>query len=211
MKAKQFVLAALSLVVIAACSWFLWRNYFAPPKINAALHQAIGEVLAAEVIKVSGGKGELTVITMAPGDSEVMAAQFAAFKAALGKAGGLKIRKHVEIESDKKAKYGPGYGLSASKLARELKKHPDVAVLVSFVGVPTMDESELKELGEPVPPIVAFARDADKLGALAQKQILRAAIVPRFRFPAPGPEVPHTPMDWFNQKYQVLTLTAPPP
>lgn len=204
MNTRQVLIGAASLLVIAASLWFTWTHQISRPTFNAALHQGVGELLAEQTTRVVGDAGQITVITMDAGDSAIVAAQFRAFKMALEKSGDISIRKLVVIDSKKADSYGPGYGLSARKLAREVKKHPEVDALVSFVGLPALDDAELKELGQPVPPMVAFARDGRKLGALAAQGILKAAVVPRYRFPAPGPDQPRTPREWVVQKYQLI-------
>jgi hypothetical protein len=203
MKRKDLLLALGSVMVIAASTLFAWKNYFAAPKINVPLHQGIGEALAEETIRCLDNHGDILVITMADGDSEILAAQFAAFRARLEKSS-VRIKDVQLIDSEKKDKYGPGLGLSASKLAREVKKNTKKAAIVSFVGLPKLDEEEFVALGDVVPPLLAFSRDAEKLGPLLKHGLIKAAIVPRFRFPAPGPENPRTPGDWFTNQYQVV-------
>lgn len=203
MKSKNPLLVLGSLVAIAASVWFVWKHHFAAPMINVALHQGIGEVLAAETIQCLDNRGDILVITMADGDSEVLATQFAAFREKIEKSG-VQIKDVQLIDSEKKAKYGPGLGLSASKLAREVKKNTKRAAIVSFVGLPKLDDEEFVALGEVVPPLLAFSRDADKLGPLIKRGMIKSVIVPRFKFPAPGPETPRTSGEWFTNQYQVI-------
>jgi hypothetical protein len=201
---KQILLGTGAVLIIAASAWFTWKNQFAAPKINVPLHHGIGGALAAEVIQALDNRGDILVITMADGDSQILTAQFTAFRTAIEKAGGIRI-KHVElISSEKKANYGPGVGLSASKLARDVKKNANMAAIISFVGLPKLDEKDLAALGDTVPPLFAFSRNAKKLGPLLERQVLKAAIVPRFQFPAPGPEKPSTPNEWFVNQYQMI-------
>ncbi|MCL4786605.1 MAG: hypothetical protein KJ070_07390 [Verrucomicrobia bacterium] len=205
---KNFLLAVGAVLVMAACGWFTWQQQFAAPKINVALHQGIGEALAAEVIHALENRGDLLVITMADRDSEILAAQFAAFRNAIQKAGGIRIKDVELIDSDKKDKYGPGLGLSASKLAREVKKNSKKSAIVSFVGLPKLEDEEFAALGARVPPLFVFSRDRDKLSSLLKRQAIQAAIVPRYQFPAPGPEKPRTPREWFVNQYQLIRPAA---
>jgi len=203
MKPKETLLILGSVTMIAASALFLWNNLFAAPKVNVALHQGVGEALAEETLRCLNNRGEILVITLADADSDILAAQFAAFRARIGKSS-ARIKDVVLIDSEKKDKYAPGLGLSARKLERELKKHGRKDALVSFVGLPNVDEAELAALGAPVPPLLAFSRDPSKLGALLERGMVKAAIVPRFSFPAPGPDSPRTPAEWFTNQYQVL-------
>jgi hypothetical protein len=207
MKRKDLLLALGSVLVMAASALFAWQNYFAAPAINVALHQGIGEALAEETIRCLDNRGDILVITMADGDSEILAAQFAAFRKRIEKSA-VRIKDVELIDSEKKDKYGPGLGLSASKLAREVKKNTKKAAIVSFVGLPKLDEEEFAALGESVPPLLTFSRDAEKLGPLLKRGLVKAAVVPRFKFPAPGPEKPRTPPEWFVSQYQLIRPAA---
>lgn len=207
MKRKDLLLALGCVAVIAASVLFVWKNYFATPKINVALHQGIGEALAEETIRCLDNRGDILVITMADSDSEILAAQCAAFRGRIEKSG-IRIKDVELIDSAKTDKYGPGLGLSASKLAREVKKNTKRAAIVSFVGLPKLDEEEVVALGDAVPPLLGFTRDAEKLGPLLKHGLIKAVIVPRFRFPAPGPENPRTPGEWFTNQYQVVQSTG---
>lgn len=204
MKTQQVLIIAVALGAIVAASWSMWRQVFAPPVYNVALHQGIGQAMAEQTMSVVNGQGRITVVTMDAGDSPIVAAQFNAFLKALKESGAIHIEKQVVIRSEKADSYGPGYGLSARKLAREVQKNPDVDAFVSFVGLPWLDEEEITELGPSVPAMIATARDGRKLGTLAEHGILRAAVVPRFQFPAPGPEHPGSPQEWFDSHYQVV-------
>lgn len=203
MKTKDVLLVLGSVLAIAGAALFIWKNHFAAPKINVALHQGIGEALANETIRCLDNQGDIMVITMSDSDSDILAAQFAAFRAKI-ETSGVRINDVQLIDSEKKAKYGPGLGLSASKLAREVKKNTKRAAIISFVGLPRLDEEEFAELGEKVPPLLAFSRDRDKAGALIKRGLAKVVIVPRFKFPAPGPESPKTPGEWFTNQYQII-------
>src|SRR5439155_21454757 len=139
----------------------------------------------------------------------VLAAQYAAIRAALKKSQ-VEIDDEVIIDSEKSTKYGPGVGLSARKLARQVKKKPDAAAFVSFVGLPSLDEKEFAALGGRVPPMIAFSRNLKKLGPLLQRGILKAAVVPRFQFPVPGPENPRTPREWVVNQFQIVRPLGQP-
>lgn len=203
MKTKDILIAVAAVMVIAGAGLFIWKNHFAAPKINTALHEGIGVALADETIRCLDNKGDILVITMADGDSEILAAQFAAFRGRIGKSN-VQIKEVQLIDSEKKSKYGPGVGLSASKLTREVKKNLKKAAIVSFVGLPKLDDEEFAALGEHVPSLITFARDREKLGSLLKRGTIKAAIVPRFKFPAPGPEMPSNPGEWFTNQYQVI-------
>ena len=203
MRSKNTLVVIGSLIAISASLLFVWKNHFAAPRINLALHEGIGVALAEETIRCLENKGDILVITMAKGDSEILAAQFAAFEKRI-ETSGVRLKEVELIDSDKRDSYRPGIGLSASKLTREVKKNLKKAAIVSFVGLPKLDDEEFAALGEAVPQLITFSRDREKLGSLLRRGAIKAAIVPRFKFPAPGPEMPSNPGEWFTNQYQVI-------
>ncbi|MBI1177293.1 hypothetical protein GC207_07625 [bacterium] len=203
MKSRNTLLVCLSMIAILGSAFSVWKTQFDGPKINVALQQGIGEALAEETIQCLDNKGDILVITMADGDSDILTAQFAAFRARIEKSR-IRIKDVTRISSAKKGKYGPGVGLSVSKLTREIKKNIHREAVVSFVGLPKFAEGEFADLGSRVPPLFAFSRDAEKLAPLYKRGLIKAAIVPRFTFPAPGPESPRTPGEWFTNQYQLI-------
>jgi len=76
---------------------------------------------------------------------------------------------------------------------------------VSFVGVPDPEDEDMSKLERKPPRFIAFTRDLDKLPKLFKNRTLRVAIVPRYEFPAPGPENPKTPQEWFDKRFQIVT------
>lgn len=204
MRTRDALNASGLLLLIAGAGGFVWKNLNTTPEFNTALHEGIGIALAEETIRSIGNKGDIHIITMADGDSEILATQFAAFRRRIEKSS-VTIREIERIDSDKKDKYGPGVGLSAGKLTREVGKSARREAIVSFIGLPKMDAAELDALGSNVPPLLAFSRMPDKLGPLLKHGCVAAVVVPRFKFPAPGPESPSTPGEWFTNQYQIIT------
>ncbi len=117
----------------------------------------------------------------------------------------IEIDEIERLDADKKAKYGPGTGLSASRLLRLAAKNQDLDAIVSFVGLPDLDPKELTALGTNGPRLIAFSRNLKKLGPLLHSRRLEAAAVPRFQFPSPITSEPRTPGDWFDLQCQWIT------
>jgi hypothetical protein len=117
----------------------------------------------------------------------------------------IEIDEIERLDADKKAKYGPGTGLSASRLLRLASKNQDLDAIVSFVGLPDLDPKELASLGTNGPRLIAFSRNLKKLGPLLHSRRLEAAAVPRFQFPSPISGEPRTPGEWFDLQCQWIT------
>lgn len=209
---NQGLLAAASLVAIAASlSWIYYRE-FKTPKHNVALHQRVGQVMAEQTAKLLGPKGLILVVTIPTQGQPELQTQLEAFHRALHPLGNYEVKEH-SLDTKDQPKYGVGTGLSGRRFVRLVKNHPEAKAIVSFVGAPKLTGSEMAELGK-VPIFIAESRSPDQLPELFEKKILLAAVVSRFVFPAPGPAQPLTPAEWFNKRYQVLTTadvkTIPP-
>lgn len=202
-KVKSKVSAVISLVVIAVAGIQIWRFARDNGQVNAQLHRAVGERLAAETIRVTSGRGRIVVAKLDHGQSPVIDCQFATFRKALRASSQFEIIDIDTPDPEKKSKYGPGTGMSARRFARLVEKHANADLIVSFIGAP--DPKELKLSAGKSPRLVAVCRSPKELKALFERQILVVALVPRFHFPAPGPEKPRTSDEWFDRQFEVVT------
>lgn len=202
---RSLVVSLLALAVIAASATWTWKTQLAPKPFNAYLQTGIGEALAQRTISLLNGNGKVLVVTLEPGDSPTVRCQFDAFQAALRLSPGITLVKIETLDADKKSKYGPGAGLSASRLLRLIGKNPDIDALISFVGLPDLDENELQQLGRHGPRLIGFSRHRKKLGSLLASRRLEAAAVPRFQFPSPIQGTPSSPSEWFDLQCQWVT------
>jgi hypothetical protein len=196
------------LATVVAVGW-TWRTLNAPPAINLALHRGVGQRLAQEIAQSVGPKGSLVVVTLPRGTSAVVDAQLDAFQTRLGQWPGWRVARTDEVDTSKGDKYGPGTGMSARRWQRLAEKHAEVDAIVSFIGAP--DPKELKaSTGKATvgPGLYAVSRSPKELAPLLETGVLRRAVVPRFTFPAPGPETPTTPEEWFENRYQVVNPGA---
>jgi hypothetical protein len=210
-KKKNTVLTVISLLAILVAGASIY-SYLRKPKsdFNPALHQAIGEAVAEETIKAAGNNGQIILITLEKGQSPELDAHVAAFKDRIYDVH-LTVARHDTISTEKSAKFGPGAGMSGKRFVRLVEKYKDVAAIVSFVGVPNPGDKELKTIAPPVPKFIAFSRTSDHVGDLVKNKMLYAAVVPRFDFPAPGPEKPKTKQEWFTKYYQVVRADTSQP
>ncbi len=205
MKPSRAALAILCLLITVGSGVWTWKHHFAAPPINKALHQGVGEALAQEVADALGGHGRLVLVTLPDSTSDIVATHAAAFRAALARRPELTLAKVETVDPENKPKYGPGSGLSASRLLRLAKKYPDADALVSLIGVPEMSPEELAALTNARPRLIACVRDVKKVAPLLAAGRLERAIVPRFQFPAPVEGEPRNPREWFDLQFQVVT------
>ena len=199
---RILIITALVAVIAAACSWI----YFAEIRTvehNVGLHQHIGRVLAERTVGLVGKHGKIVTIAIETKEWPELKTQRAAFLSELKKLGDFEVREY-EMETKDQPKYGVGSGLSGRRYVRTVKKNTNASAFVSFVGAPKLSKDEIAELGEKPPLLIVESRSVENLPELFTKKLIAQAVVARFQFPAPGPENPKTPEEWFTKRYQVV-------
>ena len=189
-------------MILASCLW-IYFTQFRAAQHNVGLHQYIGQTLARHAASAAGQKGRIVTIAIDTREWPELKTQIESFKAALKKLGTYELREY-EMDTKDQPKYGVGSGLSGRRYVRTVKKNPNADVFVSFVGAPKLTADEISELGTK-PKLVLESRSGDNVPALFEKKLAIAAVVSRFQFPAPAPEKPRTPEEWFVKRYQVVT------
>jgi len=205
-KAKNALLASVALLVIATSATWIYYSQFKAPKHNVRLHQRVGEVLAEQTAKAVGRKGRLVLITISTSGEPELATQLEAFRRKLKRLGDYDIKLH-ELDTKDQPKYGVGAGLSGRRFVRTVKNNPKADAIVSFIGAPKLSDEELAELAK-APKFIAETRKPDYLPKLFEKHLIQVAVAARFIFPAPGPEKPRTPQEWFDKRYQIVAADS---
>jgi|ERR1051326_184250 hypothetical protein len=202
-KQKNALLATGSILVIIASSLWIYYHEFKAAKHSVALHERVGQVLAEQTANLIGKKGYVAIITIDSKEWPELKTQIEAFRKTLKKQGDYEIRDY-ELDTKDQPKYGIGSGLSGRRYVRTVKKCEKADVFVSFIGAPKLAKEDLAELSRK-PKFIAESRSGDNLPALFENKLIDVAVVSRFEFPAPGPEKPTTPQEWFTRRYQILT------
>jgi len=205
-RAKNFLIAALALLAIGgSAAWMYWFAFKAPQH-DVALHRRVGEVMAEQTARVAGKSGKIVVISIPTSGLPELETQMKAFRKKIWELGDYHLRDY-EMDTKDQPKYGVGTGLSGRRYVRTANKNLDAAVIVSFVGAPSMKAEDIAEL-EKVPKLVAQARSVDHLPKLFASNLISVAVASRFNFPAPGPIKPSTPQEHFDKRYQIVTSEA---
>jgi hypothetical protein len=199
---NRIIATAAILAILASCVW-IYFTQFKATQYNVGLHRRVGQVLAEQAFKALGSKGNIVSIAIDTKEWPELKIQLEAFKAGLKKFGRYEIREY-ELDTKDQPKYGLGSGLSGRRYVRTVKKNEKADLFVSFVGAPKLTSEEVAELGNK-PKLIVESRSGDNLYGLFQDKLIIAAVVSRFQFPAPAPEKPHTPDEWFVKRYQLLT------
>jgi len=205
-KIKNLLLAIGSLLAIAGSASWIYYHEFKAPKHDVRLHQRVGEVMAEQTAKLVGLKGHLVLITIPCGPEPELKTQLDAFHHALNKLGKYEIKTH-ELDTKDQAKYGLGAGLSGRRFVRTVKNNPKADAIVSFVGAPKLSDEEVAQLAK-MPKFIAETKSPDHLPKLFDKELIQVAVASRFVFPAPGPQKPRTPQEWFNKRYQIVAVDS---
>jgi len=172
---------------------------------GTGLQRAVGTRLAVETAQVVGTQAQLVVVFLERGLSSAADVQRAAFEKELRRWPGIRVVRTDEVGGAPGSKHGPGHGLSARRLRRLLEKHRDADALVSLIGLPDPEDFAEERKDRDSPRLVAISRSPKKLAPWLERGWLERAIVPRFTFPAPGPEQPVTAEEWFQNRFQVVS------
>lgn len=233
MKSKQTLQIILSLVAIVGSGIWIWFHELKAPGPQSVLHRSVGTVLAEECLRTMSSRGRLLVIALESGSSETLDLQLEAFRGVMRTRGKGVDMSVVEVKAREDSRKGPGFGLSSSRLGRILLKNPETDMVVSFLGLPEVDESKEtvgdkakspdkgkgkahgKEEGKVVagkaeevvgkrPKFVVLSRSLKKLGPLLVSGNVEVAVVPRFQFPSPVKGTPRTEREWFDMAFQAV-------
>ena len=202
---KNALLATSSLLVMIASALWIYYHEFKAAKHSVALHQRVGQVLAEQTVNLIGKKGRVVTLSIDTKEWPELRTQIEAYKTALKKLGEYDLREY-EMDTKDQPKYGVGSGLSGRRYVRTVNKNTNADLFVSFIGAPKLKDDEIAELKKK-PKLLVESRSGDHVPDLFESQLLQAAVVSRFQFPAPGPEKPKTPQEWFDKRYQVLTTS----
>jgi hypothetical protein len=202
-KRQLFLLSGLTLVIVASLTWIYFTE-FRTTGINEPLHTGVGQVLADQTVRILGSNGHIVLVLIDASKYPELKVQLEAFEKKLKKFKGVTVKDRFVLDTDEKPHYGAGAGLSARRFLRVVNKSAGADAIVSFIGAPHLADDDYAQLGT-MPKFVAECRSAEKLTTLFEKKVLQVAVVARFQFPAPGKHSPHSPKQWFEKRYQVVT------
>lgn len=148
------------------------------PRLDAAPYEATGRVLARQALGLLKPGGQVTVITRDTVSFQNPATdyQMAGFRKELAKTG-------IKIDTVQTLQIDPlrPTAVPAGDFFQWIKKGSKGDVLVSFMGPPVFNDTQLAQLGEVKPAVVAFCsgavRDQVDLRSLFSTGLLRAAVV----------------------------------
>lgn len=164
----------------------------------------IGRAMAEETIRVLNGQGKILVIAIDTKAVPELKWQLDAFHNALDPSGRITVAKTYDLETEGKAKYTFGSGLSGRRYVRTVNKNEGIDAVVSFAGAPNFKDNEEKEL-KFKPRLIVESRSPQKLKKLFDQKLVDVAVVSRFEFPNPVPGTPRNAREMFIQRFQIVT------
>jgi hypothetical protein len=204
---KQALVAAASVMVIAASTTWIYLHHFRGPGVNEVLHIGVGQVMAQETARLLGNHGKIMIVTIDPKKFPELKVQMETFHKTLKSLGKFSVERTFTLDTEDKQKYRTGAGLSGRRFLRIVAKSSTADAIVSFVGAPDLSSEETATVTK-WPKFIAETRSPEKLKNLFEKKVIQAAVVSRFDFPSPGTVKPKTPSEWFTNRFQVITNAA---
>ncbi len=199
---KILTIIACLFAICLSAAW-IYYYHFKRPDPAQFLHQEIGKVMAEETSQLLTNRGRIVVLAIDTPRTPELKIQLQSFEENLKRLGRIKIKKTEFLDTRDQPKYRTGAGLSGSRFVRIMKKNDDVDAIVSFIGVPDLEDEEIKEIGDRHPKFIAESLSVDKLKNLFETNLLHAAVVGRFQFPSPI-DNPQSDRDVFNKRFQVI-------
>lgn len=198
----------LSAVCLASCK---------PKDLRASSEagSALGSVLAEETVRVIGANKTVVILTQERKGGAESSAE-SEFKNALKKSG-ITIAATLSPNLGDPMRYGE-FGLHANDFLQIIQKHGSVGVIVSFIGAPLLQPSQLASVPTHPPMLVVAVSslgevpgvtgNAAMLPALFQTKVIQLAIVDGGTPASSSAKKSDDAHQLFAQKFQILRASG---
>ena len=203
-RTKKLIFAIVG--IVGASAVFLVTRSGGPPANAVGPMSAVGQIAAEETAKLLGSGGRVVVVhnpTLYVA-SPLLRGQFDAFEATIKRQRGITVTATEAVQGKDLSSAG---GLTASKYTDLVEKYPDAEVIVSFVGPPILNGSQIKSLPQKHPSFVAVSLSGAPLKRLFEENVIQVAIINRLEPAPPSSSQPKTVRDWFDQLFLVVTAS----
>lgn len=203
---KPVVILVCVIAIIVSFISILRTQCKSQPKYSPTVDRCVGERLAEEAGKVSGGSGDVVVLSMAGGKfkSVVADAQMEGFKKGLKQHSGLRILAVKGPEEREMMEFFEG--VSEKFFLKVVEEHPNAKVIVSFMGLPVFAREGAKIDVTKLPKVVAL-----NLSAMGQwKDLIKGGVVSSVVLPRYDVRWDQLPKkgdckELFDSRYHVVT------
>jgi len=201
---RQKTLVVFAVLGIVGSLIMIVSNLRTPSsKPNQLSCNGLGQALAKATATVINEHGQIAVIILEDYKNEdaPLCAEWTAFCAELRKHSGIKIVATETVAAESFVDFGP----TRARFDSIIRKHPQVSAFVSFCGIPAWDSKNPFQLPPQGPKLIVLENEpATPLAEYFAAGNLAVAIMPRLGSPAETAP-PKTPIEWFNQHYQIFT------
>ncbi len=202
---KTRITAGLAVAVVALAVFLLWRQ-FSRPTINLRPSNAVGEVLAEEVVRMLGGTGKVVLIgRYASRDGgDASSEQITSLQAALkGRAAG----SFVATEWLPRSPVGAMDlgGIAPGQFLELMDRNKDANMFVVFAGLPPFSQELAAKLAARSLKLLAVCGYNANVRHWLEAHALSVAVVPRTDDLPAGTSAPRTAADWFGREFQMVT------
>src|SRR6267378_2355676 len=204
MKTNKIV-AGLAALVIGFAGFLLWRQ-FSKPAINLRPSNAVGEVLAGEVLRMLGPTGKVVLIgrSASRGSGDASGEQITSLQAALKSRAAASI---IATEWLPRAPVGTMDlgGIAPGQFMELLDKNKDAGAFVVFAGLPPFSQELAAKLAARSLKLLAVCGYNANVRHWLEARALSVAVVPRSDDLPAGAAPPKTASDWFEREFQMVT------
>lgn len=179
-----------------------------PDGIDLNPYQALGEAAAAEAGKLLNNSGRLVLVDADFGIYKLLAptteAEIKSFKKAIRKSN-LKIAATERVSIVPPSMARIGIFMQPGQIAGLIARHPDADAIVLFVGLAGL--SDFKGVGSEngKSKVILVSNYEPYYRELLRVRAIQLAIVPRVDASADQDKTIHSPKQWFEQHYLVVT------
>ena len=193
-KASPTLINTLALLTLLLALTSIIYRVVRDPGDQLKPYQGMGEAMAEKTAQLLGGSGEVILLD-SPGSGTGQQRAVAQFKKSAGS---------LTVKSVQGPRNGepPATREQLEEIIAQSGKADAVVVMSDSVDLESLKQSASNGA---IPRLILMTWDVESARELLQKNIVSAAIVPRFRGPAEGLPVPKTPREWFENFYETLT------
>lgn len=196
---KSRALAVVALVVISGAGWSVVQTWLNRRALPVDIRKAgTSVVLAEQTAKLLSQRGRVVLIHRDPQLAPVAQADVDNFRRHLAPAVGVIVAGTVWVGPEALT------GVPADAYLDAITKHGDVDAIVSFVGLPELNDTDLARVPKNPPRLVALALGRTEAVSLFQAGILHVLVLPRVPLPATDPRRLKTAQELFDYFYEIV-------
>src|SRR6266853_858061 len=195
------IIAGLAVVVIGFAASLLWRR-FSRPTINLRPSNAVGEVLAEQVVRMLGPTGKVVLIgrSASRDGGDAGSEQITSLQAALKSRAAASI-----VATEWLARVPIGTmdlgGIAPGQLMELIDKNKDARGFVVFAGLPPFSRELATKLADRSVKLLAVCGYNANVRHWLEARALSVAVVPRSEDLPAAASAPKTAADWFEREF----------